>query len=122
MRAEEQDRTGWAKVLGALLSVLLPIIIVARIGSDIAGTPTLPHYALSFVLVSLGAQAGLVVRRWGKIRLWRVFFNVLLALIGGMVSFGVVQLAISRGGGPVDPSFVALAMAYLLAVWSGQDR
>jgi len=38
----------------------------------------------------------------------------------GIISFFVVQLAVHRGGGSVNPSLLAVITAYLLAVWSGQ--
>ncbi len=122
MRARSRDGFPLAKVLGTILIIVLPVIIVSQIRSYISGAATISEFALSFLLTSLGAQAGLVVRRWGKMRLGMLLLDLLLATAAGAVSFGVVRLASAQGGGAVDPALVAIVMAYLSAIWSGQNR
>jgi hypothetical protein len=77
-------------------------------------------FALVFFLVSLAAQAGLIVRRWGNIRILVLLVDLLLAAVAGLVSYEVLLVAVRRGGAMVNPSLIAVILAYLLALWSGQ--
>ena len=120
MRAKTHDRSSWVRFLGTLFVIVLPIVVVSNIQSHLKNPATIWSFILSFLLVSLGAQAGLILRRWGKIRLGQLLLDLSLALVAGGASFGVVRLAVARGGGAIDPSLVAVVMAYLLVIWSGQ--
>lgn len=120
MRPQPRPVPGSVKILGSLIIVVLPLIMVTAIHSYVRSQATLPSYAVVFLLVALGAQAGLILRRWGNINIGRLIFDLMLAVIAGVLSWLVVGVAIRRGGGPVDPSLVAVIMAYILAAWSGQ--
>lgn len=72
-----------------------------------------------FLLATLAAQLGLIVRRWGNIRVSALFSNLVLSAVAAGAYWVVVMAAVRRGGGAVDPTIVALFTSYLLAVWSG---
>lgn len=110
----------WARVLGTLIIVILPLAVIAAFSSYVHHRSSVMVYAMLFLLVGASAQFGLVVRRWGNMAIDRLLFDLVLTGIGSVISWGVVDLAMRRGGGPVDPSLLAVIMAYLLTMWSGQ--
>lgn len=120
MRERASQAPGLARVVGTLAIIVLPLVVVWDVRSYVSIHATLPMYAMLFLLVSLVAQLGLIVRRWGNINLGRFLFDLALSVVAGAVSWGVVHAALHRGGGPVDPSLVAAIFAYILAIWSGQ--
>ena len=120
MRARPAPAPGMARVIGTLAIIVLPLAVVWEVRAHVSVQAALPVYAILFLLVSLAAQLGLIVRRWGNINLGRFLFDLALSVVAGAVSWGVVHVAVHRGGGPVDPSLVAAIFAYILAIWSGQ--
>ncbi|MDA8204491.1 MAG: hypothetical protein M0Z36_00330 [Thermaerobacter sp.] len=122
MRPRAWSSPGWLRGFGTVLIVGLPIAVAANVQRYLHGRTSLVDYVIIFLFVALGAQAGLMVRRWGNMSLWRFLLDLVLSAILGAVSYGVVEMAVRQGGGPVDPSLVAVFMAYLLAIWSGQNR
>jgi hypothetical protein len=113
---------GLAKAFGTLCIVLLPLVAVAVLRHYVPTVTSALQFAMVFVLVVAAAQLGLVLRRWGRISLWRIFLDVLLSAVAGVVTYAVVGLAVRRGGGAVDPTLVAVIMAYILTIWSDQPR
>jgi len=109
-----------AKFFGTVLILGLPLTALFLVQPHLPSLAGAADYAVVFGLPTAGVQLGLIVRRWGRIIVWRLFFDTGLAAVLGIISFFVVQLAIQRGGGSVDPSVLAIITAYLLAVWSGQ--
>lgn len=110
-----------AKIAGTVVIIVLPWVAAAVAGRDFPHPFSALGYTAVFLLVSVAAQFGLVLRRWGKIRVWPLLYDLVVAVVAGAISFGVVNIAARRGGGPVDPSLVAIVLAYLLAIWSGQS-
>lgn len=111
-----------AKILGLLLIIVLPWVAVVEIRFRMPRSLSAVDSVLVFLLVTLAAQIGLVVRRWGRIKVWTILLDLLLAVVAGAGSYAVVDLAVRRGGGHVDPFVVAVFMSYVLAIWSGQRR
>jgi len=120
MRHSTPVTSGWLRTIGSILIVVLPLVLVSKLDSRIHVYASVLGYAALFLVVGAAAQVGLIVRRWGKINIGRLFFDLGLFIVGGVVVWGVVNLAMRRGGGPVDPSLIAVIMAYILAIWSGQ--
>ncbi len=120
MRQRPVRVPGLARVVGTLAIIVLPLAVVWEARAYDTLHATLPVYAILFLLVTLVAQLGLIMRRWGNINLGRFLFDLALSVVAGAVSWGVVHVAVHRGGGPVDPSLVATIFAYILAIWSGQ--
>lgn len=120
MRQRPARAPGLARGVGTLAIIVLPLAVVWEVRAYVSIHATLPVYALLFLIVSLVAQLGLILRRWGNINLGRLLFDLGLSVVAGAVTWGVVHVAVHRGGGPVDPSLVAAIFAYILAIWSGQ--
>jgi hypothetical protein len=120
MRAMRAVVSPWIRALGTLLIVVLPLLMVVAIRPYETVHASLMDFALVFFLVSLAAQAGLIVRRWGNIRILVLLVDLLLAAVAGLVSYEVLLVAVRRGGAMVNPSLIAVILAYLLALWSGQ--
>lgn len=119
MRSRARQTGRWLRWLGSTIIVVGPLVVA----SHLAPLSRLPHpiaFVAAFIFVGLAAQLGLIVRRWGNINIGRLLFDALLLAVTGVVAWVVVDLAIRRGGGPVDSSLLAVIMAYLLALWSGQ--
>ncbi len=120
MRNRGRRTPGLARLIGSVLIVVLPLGIAAEWHQRALPQTTPLAFALVFFFVALGAQVGLIVRRWGKIKIWRMLVDLLLALIAGVISFAVVAVSVHRGGGFVGPGIIAVITAYVLTVWSGQ--
>ena len=122
MRPVPGPAPGWARLLGTIAIVVLPVLAAVKVRGYLSHGPAAAQDAAIFLLAALGGQFGLILRRWGKINGWRLVFDVLLAAAAGLIVYGVEGLARRQGGGPVDPSLVAVILAYILAVFSGQQR
>jgi uncharacterized membrane protein len=122
MNARERPAPRAAKILGTVLILVLPWVAVDEIRLRLPQVMPWAEFIAVFGLVTIAAQLGLIIRRWGKIKIWAVVLDVLLAAAAGAVSYGVVDLAVRRGGGRVDPSLIAVFLSYVLAIWSGQNR
>ncbi|MCL5116800.1 MAG: hypothetical protein M1272_06590 [Firmicutes bacterium] len=120
MRVRAQRAPAWARILGTALIVVLPLLVASVAKGFISAPASLAAYPVLFLIVGAGPQLGLIVRRWGNINVGRLFFDLGLLVVAGLVAWVVVNIAMHRGGGPVDPSLIAVIMAYLLAIWSGQ--
>ncbi|NMP20930.1 hypothetical protein [Sulfobacillus harzensis] len=120
MRARSTHAPGWIRILGSVMIVMLPVVAASLLHASRASWPTPLVFVLTFLVVGLAAQLGLIVRRWGNINIGRLLFDALLLAVSGLIAWAVVDIAMHRGGGPVDPSLVAIIMAYILAIWSGQ--
>lgn len=122
MRGQETPVPWLVKAVGVILIVGLPVAVVAEVHLRVRIVNTPGDFALLFLLTAAGGQMGLVVRRWGRISMGRLLLDLALALVAGLVSYGVADLAVRRGGGQIDPSLVAVLLAYVLTIWSGQQR
>lgn len=123
MRPRTLRAPALARAVGTVLIVVLPLLALSWTHQMVVlPVNALPTYVLVFMVAGVAAQLGLVIRRWGIIRVSRLLFDVGLLVAGGVVSWLVVHVALARGGGAVDPSLIALIMAYLLAMWSGQHQ
>lgn len=120
MRPVRRSGSRWLRALGTLLIIVLPLVLATQIRPYETAHATLLDFVLVFFLVALAAQAGLMVRRWGNIRILRLLFDLVLSAVAGVVAYAVLFIAMRRGGGPVNPSPIAVILAYLLALWSGQ--
>ncbi len=120
MRSRAPKSATWLRWLGSLIIIVGPLVVASHIRVPLSQLPQPIAYVLAFLFVGLVAQLGLVIRRWGNISIGRFLFDGLLLAVTGMIAWVVVDLSIGRGGGPVDSSLLAVIMAYLLAVWSGQ--
>lgn len=120
MRSARREVSPWIRGLGTLLIIVLPLVMVMGIRPYETVHASVTDFALVFFLVSLAAQAGLIVRRWGNIRILLLVIDLLVSAAAGIVSYEVILMAMRRGGGMVNPSLVAVILAYLLALWSGQ--
>lgn len=112
--------SGWIRFLGTVLIIILPLLVASALHGSLASLPGPVRFGGAFLLVGIAAQVGLIVRRWGKIEITRLLFDILLLLVAGVLAWVVTDVAVHRGGGAVDPSLLAVIMAYLLALWSGQ--
>lgn len=122
MRVPQERTLGLAKALGILLMVVLPLVIASELHTVVRLAIAPADYALVFLSVSAGGQFGLIVRRWGNINLWVLLLDLLLSGVAGVISYAVVDLAVRRGGAMVNPALLAVIMAYVLVIWSGQHR
>lgn len=120
MRNRARRTPGLARLIGTVLIVVLPLAIGAEWHRQALPQTTPVAFAFVFFFVTLGAQFGLIVRRWGKIKVWRILVDLLLAVIAGVISFAVITVAAHRGGGFVGPGAIAVIMAYVLTIWPGQ--
>lgn len=118
MRTRRRSVPWGMKLLGSLVIIVVPLMLVGVLRAHMAAHG-LVTYLGWFLVLSIAAQIGLILRRWGNITVGKVVFNIGLAVAAAVVSWLVVSIALKRGGGPVDPSVVALILAYLLTVWSG---
>ncbi|MCY0899674.1 MAG: hypothetical protein OWU33_12215 [Firmicutes bacterium] len=107
------------RILGSLIVVVLPWVLVAAATTHRLSTMPFFQTLLVFLLATIAAQVGLIVRRWGSIRITALVTNAVLSIVAAAAYGVVTMLALRRGGGPVHPGVVALFTAYLLAVWSG---
>lgn len=121
MRARNRTVPAGFKVVGTILIIVFPLVIAMVIRPYVAPRPSAEDFVAVFAVVAAGGQAGLIVRRWGNMSMGRLLFDMVLSAVLGAVSYGVVDLAVRRGGGPVDPSLIAVIVGYVLAIWSGQN-
>lgn len=102
--------------LGTVAIIVLPIVVLF-LGQRVEVSSSLIDFVLLFLLAVVGVELGLTLRRWGNLYISHVVGDLAIALAGGVLSWGVMQLAVRRGGGPVDPAMMAVAMAYVIALW-----
>lgn len=120
MRSTVVRTPGWLKIIGTIMIIVLPLLVVSRLGPFIHSNASPVGYALLFLVVGAAAQLGLVLRWWGRLNVVRLLFDMGLVVVGGVLVWAVSYVAYQRGGGLVDPALVAVIMAYLVAIWSGQ--
>lgn len=120
MRGRTRHVPGIIRAVGTLILIVLPLVVATALKGFAGTQASVLADVVVFLIVGASAQLGLIVRRWGNINLGRLVFDLALLAVAGGLSWVVVDIAVKRGGGPVDPFLIAVIMAYLLAMWSGQ--
>lgn len=103
---------------GALLIIVAPVL--ALLGTDrLWGTAIGPYgYLRDFVVAIVFSQLALIVKRAGqRPGPARLAQDGMVAVVASLGTWMAVRLSAMRGGGPVDPSFLALLASYILVLW-----
>ena len=108
----------WRTAVGWTLAFALPVVAVmgARAGT-LHLNPVL-RYPFLFLLALVAAKVG----KWMTGAYWdqtlrSVLDDGLLALILAWVAYAAAKWLLRHGGGPVHPSLIAVAAAYLVIIW-----
>ena len=114
-------RGKWRASTGVILAVLLPLLGVLEVRRWVAVEAMPIRFVVPFLVAITLGHLGLAFRQglWEPI-LW--LRDLLIGLLMGMGAWAVVMVAVRSGGGPVDPTIVALMGSYLLLAWPAVTR
>ncbi len=115
MRARaKKQRPLLVRLTGSALTIVLPVIFAMRW----PGSVTRPDTFLAlFAGTAVSVELGLWIRNLGA-RPWSAIAEDLaIALLAALLTWGSIEVAALRGGGPVSARLVAVLTAYALACW-----
>ena len=108
----------WRTVVGWTLAFVLPVAALLGARTDTPHLNPVLRYPFLFLLALVAAKVG----KWVPGAYWdqtlrSVIDDGLLAVILAWVAYGAEKWLLRHGGGPVDPSLIAVAAAYLVILW-----
>lgn len=108
----------WRMISGWMIALLLPFGVLWKIQGDTADLSPLVRYVALFILAVIAAKIG----KWISGSLWdqdlrSLLDDGVLAALLGLVAYTVATWMGHHGGGPVNPTWAALAGAYLTIIW-----
>ncbi len=110
--------SGWRATAGWVLAFVLPVAAVLGARTGTVSLNPLFRYPFLFLLALVAAKVG----KWMTGSYWdqtlrSVLDDGVLAIVLALVAYGVEQWLLRHGGGPVHPTFAAVAAAYLVVLW-----